>query len=86
MINQYELVSMAQQGWQCPVCKHVFSPSTPVCFYCPPKTETTTNTTHYTGQHSYDTPTHTGATSSAELNEMKNQFWNSAPYWKPDAK
>ena len=23
-----------QQGWQCPVCKRVYSPSTFQCFYC----------------------------------------------------
>jgi uncharacterized OB-fold protein len=28
------------QGWQCPVCKSVYSPTTPMCFTCPPKTET----------------------------------------------
>lgn len=22
------------QGWQCPICKRVYSPSTPMCFYC----------------------------------------------------
>jgi len=27
----YEFVP---QGWQCPVCKKVFSPSTPMCPYC----------------------------------------------------
>ena len=24
----------AQQGWQCPICKRVYSPSTMMCFYC----------------------------------------------------
>lgn len=23
-----------QQGWQCPLCKRVYSPFTPCCFYC----------------------------------------------------
>lgn len=22
------------QGWQCPICKRVYSPTTPMCFYC----------------------------------------------------
>lgn len=22
------------QGWQCPICGRVYSPSTPMCFYC----------------------------------------------------
>lgn len=24
----------AQQGWQCPICKRVYSPFTPMCYYC----------------------------------------------------
>ena len=24
----------AQQGWQCPVCKRVYSPMTSMCLYC----------------------------------------------------
>ena len=31
------------QGWQCPICKHVFSPSVSVCLYCPAKIITTTS-------------------------------------------
>ena len=26
--------TFAQQGWQCPICKKVYSPSTPWCYYC----------------------------------------------------
>lgn len=26
--------SGAQQGWQCPICKTVYSPFTPMCYYC----------------------------------------------------
>lgn len=26
--------TLAQQGWQCPICKKVYSPSTPWCYYC----------------------------------------------------
>ena len=39
-----ENYSFAQQGWQCPICKRVYSPLTPVCFYCggEPKTWTST--------------------------------------------
>lgn len=22
------------QGWQCPICKRVYSPTTPMCWYC----------------------------------------------------
>lgn len=24
----------APQGWQCPICKRVYSPLTPMCYYC----------------------------------------------------
>ena len=24
----------AQQGWQCPICKRVYSPTTMMCMYC----------------------------------------------------
>lgn len=35
----------AQQGWQCPCCKKVYSPTTPMCFYCaaPVKTGSSTD-------------------------------------------
>ena len=33
-----------QQGWQCPMCQHVYSPTTPMCYYCPPKTTVQTTT------------------------------------------
>lgn len=26
--------SFAQQGWQCPICKRVYSPHTFMCYYC----------------------------------------------------
>lgn len=32
----------AQQGWQCPVCKRVYSPTTPMCLYCGHGTITST--------------------------------------------
>ena len=36
----------AQQGWQCPICKTVYSPFTPMCCYCGQAgmTKTTTGT------------------------------------------
>lgn len=35
-----------QQGWQCPICLRVYSPSTPMCFYCGnEKTEYSAGTT-----------------------------------------
>lgn len=26
--------SQEQQGWQCPICKRVYSPTTTMCMYC----------------------------------------------------
>jgi len=26
--------SFPQQGWQCPICGRVYSPTTAMCFYC----------------------------------------------------
>ena len=28
-------INFASQGWQCPICKRVYSPSTAMCFNCP---------------------------------------------------
>ena len=33
----------AQQGWQCPICKRVYSPFTQMCFYCVGKEVSTIN-------------------------------------------
>lgn len=35
---------MGPQGWQCPCCGRVYSPTTPMCFYCSNK-EGTVQTT-----------------------------------------
>lgn len=39
-------LTIAQQGWQCPVCGRVYSPFTPMCYYCrgEQKIETSTGT------------------------------------------
>lgn len=39
-------INIAPQGWQCPICKRVYSPTTPMCTYCggEQKTVTTTST------------------------------------------
>ena len=34
-----------QQGWQCPICKRVYAPSVPMCFYCGNTRITTTSDT-----------------------------------------
>lgn len=40
----YHNSGFAPQGWQCPICGRVYSPSTPMCYYCSRKTETITTT------------------------------------------
>lgn len=37
------------QGWQCPVCQRVFSPTTAMCLNCPPRAESTATVTFTTG-------------------------------------
>lgn len=29
-----DFTGYAQQGWQCPICKRVYSPTTPMCWTC----------------------------------------------------
>lgn len=31
-----------EQGWECPKCRRVYAPSTPMCFSCPAATTITT--------------------------------------------
>lgn len=33
-----------RQGWQCPICKRVYSPHTTMCFYCGGECKTTITT------------------------------------------
>ena len=33
-MSEWHSVEFAQQGWQCPICKRVYSPTTPMCYYC----------------------------------------------------
>ena len=32
-----------QQGWQCPICKRVYSPLTMMCYYCSGESKTSTD-------------------------------------------
>ena len=40
---------MIQQGWQCPCCRRIYSPTTPMCFTCPQQTTVAPNTVPTTG-------------------------------------
>ena len=42
----YEFNMFAQQGWQCPICKRVYSPTTPMCYYCGNGVVTTSTSTN----------------------------------------
>lgn len=48
MTGEYVKVP-AQQGWQCPICGRVYSPTTMMCLYCGNEKETisTTYTSDY---------------------------------------
>ena len=36
--------NFVQQGWQCPICKRIYSPTTTMCYYCNQDTITTSST------------------------------------------
>lgn len=33
-MNELQITCAAPQGWQCPLCKRIYSPTTPMCWYC----------------------------------------------------
>lgn len=43
-LQQKSVLFGASKGWQCPICGRVYSPTTPMCFYCGGKVETRTTT------------------------------------------
>lgn len=78
------------EGWRCPVCGHVYSPTTPMCFYCSNKegtvqtTGTSVNDSEWwkeylkksqTGQPVNDNPSTTTATTNIDPN-VKVTAWN----------
>ena len=47
-MNEFE--PFARQGWQCPICKRVYSPDTQWCYFCGGKsTNTVTSGTYRVG-------------------------------------
>ena len=43
MIGDYEKIP-PQQGWQCPICGRVYSPTTMMCLYCGNEKESVSTT------------------------------------------
>ena len=41
--------NFVQQGWECPKCKRVYSPTTIMCIACPSLTASTSNSTTTSG-------------------------------------
>lgn len=47
----------AQQGWQCPICKRIYSPFTPMCYICGGEVSTSTTTEHTLDWMKHDSTT-----------------------------
>lgn len=45
MSYEFDFPKFPQQGWQCPICHRVYSPITPMCYYCGNEKYTTTTGT-----------------------------------------
>lgn len=63
-----------QQGWECPKCKRVYSPTTPMCFTCPQeiKSNITSGTTNICLQFVPDT-VNSSATTCMRCGKEKHQ-------------
>ena len=83
-------IDWGPQGWRCPVCGRVYSPTTPMCFYCSNKEGTvqTTGTSindsgwweeylkkSQTGKPVNDNPSTTTATTNIN-SDVKITAWN----------
>ena len=88
----------APEGWRCPVCGRVYSPTTPMCFYCSNQEGTvqTTGTSindaewwreylkkSQTGKPANDNPSTTTATTTTDPN-VKITAWNNATTCEQD--
>lgn len=81
--------SWGPEGWRCPVCGRVYSPTTPMCFYCSNKevtyrSGTSTDDSQWweeylkksqTGKSANDNPSTTTATTNIDSN-VKVTSWN----------
>ena len=43
-LSTWPATTFVQQGWECPKCGHVYSPSMVMCSYCPQQATVTTST------------------------------------------
>lgn len=41
-MSNWDNINFAQQGWQCPICHAIWSPTTPMCYNCTGKEKTYT--------------------------------------------
>ena len=48
-MSDFNINIPVQQGWQCPICKRVYSPTIPMCFYCGSGGNTTMEITNQSG-------------------------------------
>ena len=46
--------SMAWQGWQCPICKRIYSPFTSMCPYCGGNQSSNLDVQPNTGSYDYN--------------------------------
>ena len=81
--------SWGPEGWRCPVCGRVYSPTTPMCFYCSNKevtyrSGTSTDDSQWweeylkksqTGKSTNDNPSTTTATTTTDPN-VKVTAWD----------
>ena len=44
-MSNWDALNFAPQGWQCPICKRVYSPMTTMCYYCGNGVQTTKTST-----------------------------------------
>ena len=40
----YDFKGFVQEGWMCPICKRIYSPTTPMCWYCGGEQKTVVST------------------------------------------
>ena len=67
-MSNWDEIGFTPQGWQCPVCRRVYAPGTPMCFYCGNE-QYTTSRTATVGNDPIDWLHHDSVTKSEEPKE-----------------